>query len=160
MSVSLLVNGKRHELDVPSDMPLLWVLREAAGLTGTKYGCGIGVCGACTVHLDGVAERSCLLPVGEVGARTVTTIEGLAGAALHPVQQAWIDHNVPQCGYCQSGFIMAVADLLTNSPDMTDDDLIAATTNICRCGTYSAMRAAIADARAAMAAAMPAEEAP
>lgn len=150
MSISLSINGEPHRLDVPDDMPLLWAIREAAGLTGTKYGCGVGVCGACTVHIDGAAERSCVLPVGEVGARAVTTIEGLGAKALHPVQQAWIAADIPQCGYCQPGFVMQVADLLANSPTLSDDDLVGAISNVCRCGTYPRMRDAIAKARAAM----------
>ncbi|MFC0204601.1 (2Fe-2S)-binding protein [Novosphingobium soli] len=150
MSISLSINGEHHDLDAPGDMPLLWALREVAGLTGTKYGCGIGVCGACTVHLDGAAERSCLLPVGEVGARAVTTIEGLGGTGLHPVQQAWVAADIPQCGYCQPGFVMQVADLLANNPGLGDDEIVAAVSNVCRCGTYPRMRGAIAEARAAM----------
>jgi isoquinoline 1-oxidoreductase subunit alpha len=142
--IVLSVNGKSYELDVEPDTPLLWVLRDTIGLTGTKYGCGIAQCGACTVHLDGVATRSCQVPVGTVGERPVTTIEALAqNDKLHPVQQAWLDLDVPQCGYCQSGMIMAVAALLKRNPKPTDADIDAALTNICRCGTYQRIRAAI-----------------
>lgn len=151
MTISITVNGERLELDVPADMPLLWALREIAGLTGTKYGCGIGVCGACTIHIDGTAERACLLPVGELGDRKVLTIEGLGKDKRHPVQQAWIDENVAQCGYCQPGFIMQVSDLLANNPKLSDDDLMTAINNVCRCGTYAAMRIAIAKTRETMA---------
>jgi isoquinoline 1-oxidoreductase subunit alpha len=142
--IALSVNGKSYEVDVEPDTPLLWVLRDTIGLTGTKYGCGIAQCGACTVHLDGVATRSCQVPVGTVGNRPVTTIEALAQSdKLHPVQQAWLDLDVPQCGYCQSGMIMAVAALLKQNPNPTDADIDAAITNICRCGTYQRIRAAI-----------------
>jgi len=142
--IALSVNGKSHEVDVEPDTPLLWVLRDTIGLTGTKYGCGIAQCGACTVHLDGVATRSCQIPVGTVGGKTVTTIEALAqNDKLHPVQQAWLDLDVPQCGYCQSGMIMAVAALLREKPRPTDAEIDAAITNICRCGTYQRIRAAI-----------------
>ncbi|HUD30780.1 MAG TPA: (2Fe-2S)-binding protein [Novosphingobium sp.] len=154
MSISITINGKAHALDVPGDMPLLWAIREVAGLTGTKYGCGIGVCGACTVQVEGVAERSCLLPVGEVGTRPVTTIEGVGGSTgLHPVQQAWVEAGIPQCGYCQPGFVMQVADLLASNAALGDEEILAAIVNVCRCGTYPRMRRAIARARAAMAAA-------
>jgi isoquinoline 1-oxidoreductase alpha subunit len=142
--IVLSVNGKSYEVDVEPDTPLLWVLRDTIGLTGTKFGCGIAQCGACTVHLDGVAMRSCQVPVGTVGNRPVTTIEALAqNDKLHPVQQAWLDLDVPQCGYCQSGMIMAVAALLKQNPKPTDADIDAAITNICRCGTYQRIRAAI-----------------
>jgi isoquinoline 1-oxidoreductase alpha subunit len=128
-------------------MPLLWALREQLGLTGTKFGCGIAACGACTVHLDGRAVRSCVLPASAVDGKSVTTIEGLAqGGVLHAVQQAWVAHQVPQCGYCQSGLIMAVAGLLAQSPAPTDDEIDARITNICRCGTFTRVRAAIHDA--------------
>ncbi|MDE2617800.1 MAG: (2Fe-2S)-binding protein, partial [Burkholderiales bacterium] len=124
--------------------PLLWVLREQLGLTGTKYGCGIAACGACTVHLDGAAVRSCALPLSAVAGRRVTTIEGLAaGGTLHRVQQAWLDHQVPQCGYCQSGMIMAVTALLADKPRPSDAEIDAAVTNICRCGTFQQVREAI-----------------
>jgi isoquinoline 1-oxidoreductase subunit alpha len=142
--IVLSVNGKSYEVDVEPDTPLLWVLRDTIGLTGTKYGCGIAQCGACTVHLDGVATRSCQVPVGTVGNRPVTTIEALArNDKLHPVQQAWLDLDVPQCGYCQSGMIMVVAALLKQNPKPTDAEIDAAITNICRCGTYQRVRAAI-----------------
>ena len=141
---SLTVNGAKQSVDVAPDTPLLWVLRDTLGLTGTKYGCGIGQCGACTVHLDGVAVRTCQLPISTVGAKRVTTIEGLAtGDKLTAVQEAWIAEDVPQCGYCQSGQIMAAASLLAKNPNPTDADIAAAMTNICRCGTYQRIRAAI-----------------
>jgi len=142
--VSLNVNGKTYQADVDPRTPLLWVLREAIGLTGTKYGCGIAQCGACTVHIDGVASRSCQVPVNSVGGKKVTTIEGLAvDGKLHKVQQAWLDNEVPQCGYCQSGMIMAVAALLKDNPKPSDADINSAITNICRCGTYQQVREAI-----------------
>jgi len=142
--VSLNVNGKDYQADVDPRTPLLWVLRDAVGLTGTKYGCGIAQCGACTVHIDGVATRSCSVAVNTVGAKKVTTIEGLAAnGTLHKVQQAWIDNDVPQCGYCQSGMIMAVAALLKEKPTPSDADIDGAITNICRCGTYQQVREAI-----------------
>ena len=142
---TLIINGQRHEVTVEPDTPLLWVLRDTLGMTGTKYGCGIAQCGACTVHIGGVATRSCQVPVGTVGAKPITTIEGLAAAdgKLHAVQQAWLDLDVPQCGYCQSGMMMAAAALLKSNPKPTDDDIDAAMTNICRCGTYQRIRAAI-----------------
>jgi isoquinoline 1-oxidoreductase alpha subunit len=142
--VALSVNGKSYEVDVEPDTPLLWVLRDTIGLTGTKYGCGIAQCGACTVHIDGVPTRSCQVPVGELGGRAVTTIEALAhDGELHPVQKAWIEFDVPQCGYCQSGMMMAVVALLKRKPNPSDADIDAAITNICRCGTYQRVRAAI-----------------
>jgi isoquinoline 1-oxidoreductase subunit alpha len=142
--VSLNVNGQSFQVDVDPRTPLLWVLRDAIGLTGTKYGCGIAQCGACTVHIDGVATRSCAVPVSAVTAKKVTTIEGLAAnGTLHKVQQAWIDNDVPQCGYCQSGMIMAVAALLKDNPKPTDADIDSTITNICRCGTYQQVREAI-----------------
>ena len=147
--IALSINGKTHHVDVEDDTPLLWVLRDTIGLTGTKYGCGIAQCGACTVHIDGVATRSCQVPVGTVGPAHIVTIESLAeGGKLHPVQQAWIDHDVPQCGYCQSGMMMAVVALLKEKPKPTDADIDAAITNICRCGTYQRIRAAIHSAAA------------
>ena len=140
----LTINEHTQQVDVDPDTPLLWVLRDTLGLTGTKYGCGIAQCGACTVHIDGVATRSCSMPVGAVGARKITTIEGLAAnGTLHKVQQAWIDNDVPQCGYCQSGMIMAVAALLKDNPKPTDADIDSTITNICRCGTYQQVREAI-----------------
>ena len=132
------------DVDVDPDTPLLWVLRDTLGLTGTKYGCGIAQCGACTVHIDGAATRSCSMPVSAVGTRKITTIEGLAAnGTLHRVQQAWIDNDVPQCGYCQSGMIMAVAALLKDNPTPSDADIDSTITNICRCGTYQQVREAI-----------------
>jgi isoquinoline 1-oxidoreductase subunit alpha len=142
--VSLNVNGENYQADVDPRTPLLWVLRDAVGLTGTKYGCGIAQCGACTVHIEGVATRSCSVPASTVGAKKITTIEGLAAnGTLHKVQQAWIDNDVPQCGYCQSGMIMAVAALLKEKPKPSDADIDGAITNICRCGTYQQVREAI-----------------
>ena len=141
---SLNVNGKAYQADVDPRTPLLWALRDTIGLTGTKYGCGIAQCGACTVHVDGVATRSCSVPVSSVTGKQITTIEGLAqNGALTKVQKAWLDNEVPQCGYCQSGMIMAVSALLKNKPKPTDADINAAITNICRCGTYQQVRDAI-----------------
>jgi isoquinoline 1-oxidoreductase subunit alpha len=140
----LTVNGKSHDIDVDPDTPLLWAIREHVGLTGTKYGCGIAQCGACTVHIEGEAVRSCSLPVSAVEGKSITTIEGLAkNGVLHKVQKAWIDHDVPQCGYCQSGMIMAVAALLQEKPKPTDAEIDASITNICRCGTFQQVREAI-----------------
>ena len=142
--ITLTINGKSHEVDVEPDTPLLWVIRDAVGLTGTKYGCGIAQCGACTVHINGEAVRSCSLPVSDAAGKQITTIEGLAAdGKLHKVQQAWIDQDVPQCGYCQSGMIMAVSALLRENPKPTDADIDAAITNICRCGTYQRIREAV-----------------
>ncbi len=144
MAITLTVNGQRRTLDIDPDTPLLWALRDTLGLTGTKFGCGIAQCGACTVHVDGRAERSCIMPVSSVAGATITTIEGLAGGGpLTPVQQAWLDLQVPQCGYCQSGMIMAVSSLLAEKPHPTDADVDAAITNICRCGTFARIRKAI-----------------
>ena len=141
---TLTINGQSHNVDVEPDTPLLWALRDTVGLTGTKYGCGIAQCGACTVHVDGVAMRSCSVPVSAVAGKSITTIEGLAAnGVLHKVQKAWLDHDVPQCGYCQSGMIMAVAALLKEKPKPTDADINGAITNICRCGTYQQVRTAI-----------------
>ena len=137
------VNGLSVTVDADPDTPLLWVLREQLGLTGTKYGCGIAACGACTVHVDGSAVRSCSFPLSDARDRNVTTIEGLSPDRSHPVQKAWIAGQVPQCGYCQSGVIMAVAALLAETPHPTDTDIDAAITNICRCGTYHRIRKAI-----------------
>jgi isoquinoline 1-oxidoreductase alpha subunit len=140
----LTVNGHSHNVDVDLDTPLLWVLRDALGLTGTKFGCGAALCGACTVHVNGVATRSCSVPISDIGTANITTIEALsANGDLHPVQKAWIDHDVPQCGYCQSGMIMAVAALLKEKPKPSDKDIDESITNICRCGTYARIRAAI-----------------
>ena len=139
MPITLTVNGQPKTLDVETDMPLLWALRETLGMTGTKFGCGIAACGACTVHINGRAVRSCTLPVSSVDG-SVTTIEGLAG---NSVQQAWVTHQVPQCGYCQSGMIMAVTALLAEHPHPTDQEIDAGITNICRCGTFARVRRAI-----------------
>ena len=141
---NLIINGKTFDVDVEPDTPLLWAIRENVGLTGTKYGCGIAQCGACTVHVDGVAMRSCGMPVSEAVGKQITTIEGLAAAnGVHKVQLAWIANDVPQCGYCQSGMIMAVAALLKEKPKPTDQDIDEAITNICRCGTFQQAREAI-----------------
>jgi isoquinoline 1-oxidoreductase alpha subunit len=142
-SYTLLVNGRRRMVTVAADTPLLWVLRDNLGLTGTKFGCGIAQCGACTVHLNGEPTRSCMVPVSSVGTQRVTTIEGLSPDSTHRVQKAWIAEDVPQCGYCQSGQIMAAAALLARSPDPGDAAIDAAMSNICRCGTYQRIRAAI-----------------
>jgi isoquinoline 1-oxidoreductase alpha subunit len=143
MTVSLKVNGVVHELDVEDEAPLLWVIRDEIGLTGTKFGCGIAQCGACTVHVNGKAQRSCVIPVGSLKDAEITTIEGLSANGLTPAQQAWIDHQVPQCGYCQSGMLMAVSALLATNPRPTDAELEQSVTNICRCGTYPRIRAAV-----------------
>ncbi len=139
----LTVNGQRLNVDVEPDMPLLWVLRDHLGLLGTKYGCGVALCGACTVHMDGAAVRSCTLPVSAAAGRKIVTIEGLSGPTLHPVQKAWIEHQVPQCGYCQTGMMMTAAALLAKKPNPSDADIDAAVTNLCRCGTYDRVRKAI-----------------
>ena len=145
----LIINGKTHDVDVDPNTPLLWVIRENIGMTGTKYGCGIAQCGACTVHIDGVATRSCSMPVSAVEGKQITTIEGLGpNGTSHPVQKAWLDLDVPQCGYCQSGMIMAVAALLKEKPKPTDADIDRTITNICRCGTFQQVRAAIHQAAA------------
>ena len=141
--IAFTVNGEPRQVEVEVDKPLLWVLREDLGIVGPKFGCGVAACGACTVHVDGAPVRSCSMAVGEVGGRTVVTIEGLAAGRLHAVQQAWIEQQVPQCGYCQPGFIMAAAALLETKPAPTDSDIDEALTNICRCGTYSAIRRAV-----------------
>ena len=144
---TLNINGRTLDLEVDPSTPLLWAIREQAGLTGTKYGCGVGLCGSCTVHLDGEAVRSCTVTVAEAAGRRITTIEGLAPSGqLTRVQRAWIDHEVPQCGYCQSGMIMSVAALLRKTPRPTDADIDASITNICRCGTFQQVREAIHDA--------------
>lgn len=142
-STDFTVNGERHSVDVELDTPLLWVLRDNLGLTGTKFGCGIQQCGACTVHIDGTPTRSCVVPISTVAGKQVTTIEGLSRDRSHPVQRAWIAEDVPQCGYCQSGQIMAAAALLAANPRPSDADIDAAMTNVCRCGTYQRIRAAI-----------------
>lgn len=143
--IKLTINDREREFDDGfADMPLLWVLRDVMDLTGTKYGCGIGSCGACTVHIDGEAQRSCLVPLAQVADAAVVTIEGLADeGSRHPLQQAWLDHQVPQCGYCQSGMIMACAALLEKTPKPSDEEIDTSITNICRCGTYARIRAAI-----------------
>ncbi|MFY9316769.1 MAG: (2Fe-2S)-binding protein [Burkholderiales bacterium] len=138
------INGKTHEIDADPNTPLLWVIREQVGLTGTKYGCGVAQCGSCTVHIDGAPVRSCAMPASAAAGKRITTIEGLAaGGTLTKVQKAWIEHEVPQCGYCQSGMIMAAAALLKAKPKPTDADIDAAITNICRCGTFQEVRKAI-----------------
>jgi aerobic-type carbon monoxide dehydrogenase small subunit (CoxS/CutS family) len=141
----LIVNGKSHDVDADSDTPLLWVLREQVGLTGTKYGCGIAQCGACTVHIDGAAVRSCSLPMSEAEGKQITTIEGLAqNGVLHPVQKAWLEHDVPQCGYCQAGMIMTACALLQENPNPSDEQIDhVMSDSVCRCGTYPRMRNAI-----------------
>jgi isoquinoline 1-oxidoreductase subunit alpha len=141
--VTITINGKPHQLDVEEETPLLWVLRDEIGLTGTKYGCGIAQCGACTVHVNGEAMRSCSVPIGSIDGAAVTTIEGLSAESTHPVQRAWLEHDVPQCGYCQSGQIMAVAALLETNPKPSDSEINDAITNICRCGTYERIRRAV-----------------
>ena len=142
--IALNVNGTRHDVDVPGEMPLLWVLRDTLGLTGTKFGCGLGQCGACTVHVNGVATRACMTPASTAAGKQVTTIEGLSATSSHPLQTAWVAEQVPQCGYCQSGQIMTAAALLAKTPKPTDAQIDAAMTgNICRCGTYQRIHRAI-----------------
>ena len=141
--IELNVNGRIHEVDVEPEMPLLWVLREQLDLNGTKYGCGISLCGACTVHLDGEPARSCGVPVGSAAGKRIVTIEGLSAHGMHRVQKAWIEHQVPQCGYCQTGMIMAAVSLLEKTPHPTDAEIDGAMTNLCRCGTYARVRKAI-----------------
>jgi aerobic-type carbon monoxide dehydrogenase small subunit (CoxS/CutS family) len=141
--LKLNVNGKVHQVDVEPEMPLLWVLRDHLGLLGTKYGCGVALCGACTVHVDGAPLRSCVVPAATVVGKKIVTIEGLAAKGLHPVQEAWIEHEVPQCGYCQTGMIMSAAALLAAKPQPTDADIDQAMSNLCRCGTYARVREAI-----------------
>jgi isoquinoline 1-oxidoreductase alpha subunit len=148
--ISLTVNGIGHQLDVEPETPLLWVIRDELGLTGTKFGCGIAQCGCCTVHIDGQAMRSCSIAIGDVAGKGITTIEGLSPDSRHPVQQAWLAEDVPQCGYCQSGQIMAAVDFLRSNPQPSDADIDAGITNICRCGSYSRIRAAIHRAAALM----------
>lgn len=145
--VTLTINGNEHDLDAEPDMPLLWAIRDLVGLTGTKFGCGMAQCGACTVLMDGAPVRSCQTPIGDVGSAKITTIEGLSGKVATTVQAVWADLDVPQCGYCQSGQIMSATDLLTNNPKPTDDDIDAAMTgNLCRCATYHRIRAGIHEA--------------
>src|SRR6266851_4085986 len=141
--VSITVNGTSHDVDVPGDMPLLWVVRDELGMTGTKFGCGVAQCGACTMHVDGVATRTCVLPVSQAVGKQIRTIESLSADNSHPVQKAWIAEQVPQCGYCQSGQIMAAVALLKKTPKPTDDDISQAMSNVCRCGTYDRIRSAI-----------------
>lgn len=149
MQYTLDVNGRTHTVDVDADMPLLWVIRDFLALTGTKYGCGLALCGACTVHLDGNAVRSCVVPVSAAVGHDVTTIEGLSPGGQHPLQRAWVDHDVPQCGYCQAGQIMSAAALLRHTPKPTDAQIDAAMSgNLCRCGTYARIRRAIRKASA------------
>jgi isoquinoline 1-oxidoreductase subunit alpha len=143
VSTRVIVNQRVREIDVEPDTPLLWVIRDELGLTGTKFGCGVSACGACTVHVNGRAVRSCTLPLAAVENCQITTIEGLGAKALGEVQKAWIDNQVPQCGYCQSGMIMAVSAFLARNPSPSDDQLAAAITNICRCGTYTRIRRAV-----------------
>jgi aerobic-type carbon monoxide dehydrogenase small subunit (CoxS/CutS family) len=149
MAYKIKVNGTDHVVDVDDDTPLLWVLRDTLSLTGTKFGCGISMCGACTVHLNGAATRSCITPISSVGTASITTIEGLSPSSSHRVQRAWIAEDVPQCGYCQSGMIMAVAALLAQTPKPSDRDIDSTISNICRCGTYDRIRRAIHRAAAA-----------
>jgi len=149
---NLTVNGQQHQVDVAADTPILWVLRDHLTLVGTKYGCGIAQCGACTVHLDGTAVRSCTLPVSAVGDRSITTIEGLSEDGDHPVQEAWLEHDVPQCGYCQAGQVMTAAAFLESNPDPSEDEVEEAMDgNICRCGTYLRIRDAVQTAASKMA---------
>ncbi len=148
--VSLTINGTKHDLDVPDDMPLLWAIRDVVGLTGTKFGCGVAQCGCCTVHVGDDAVRSCVIPVGTVAGKSITTIEALGTPEqLHPLQQAWIDEEVPQCGYCQSGQLMAISALVKTNPHPTEADLATSITNICRCGTYDRIRKGVARATGA-----------
>jgi isoquinoline 1-oxidoreductase alpha subunit len=143
MKTELSINGETRAVEADPDTPLLWVLRDHLGMTGTKFGCGIGQCGACTVHLDGTATRSCLMPLQAAAGMKITTIEGLSRKSDHPLQRAWLDLNVAQCGYCQAGMLMAAAALLRDNPDPSDEQIDAAMTNICRCGTYQRVRNAI-----------------
>jgi isoquinoline 1-oxidoreductase alpha subunit len=146
--ITLEVNGRKMVVDIAGDTPLLWVLRDELGLTGTKYGCGLALCGACTIHIDGVATRCCVLPVESAVGKKITTIEGLAAKGKpHILQELWVKHQVPQCGYCQSGMLMAAASLLAETPKPTDEQIDSAMTNICRCGTYPRVRTALQEAR-------------
>ena len=151
--LELSVNGRTHRVDVEPEMPLLWVLRDHLNLRGTKYGCGISLCGACTVHVDDVAQRSCSLPLASVAGKKIVTIEGLSQRGLHRIQQAWIENQVPQCGYCQTGMIMSAAALLAKTPKPTDADIDETMTNLCRCGTYARVKQAIHSAAGTLAAA-------
>ena len=147
--MEIIVNGKPRSLDLDPDTPLLWALRDELNLVGTKFGCGIAACGACTVHVDGVATRSCILPISALEGKKITTIEGLSESGDHPLQKAWLEHDVPQCGYCQSGQIMSAASLLSENPSPTDEEIdLAMHGNICRCGTYTRIKAAIKTASA------------
>jgi isoquinoline 1-oxidoreductase alpha subunit len=148
--IVLKVNGSEHSVEADADTPLLWVLRDELALTGSKFGCGMGLCGACTVLLDGKPARSCVVPVSKVGSRSILTIEGLSKDKSHPVQKAWVAESVPQCGYCQSGMILATVALLSTKPDPTDEEIDTAITNVCRCGTYNRVRKAIHRAAAQM----------
>ena len=143
--IELTVNGEKRQVDVVPEMPLLWVLRDELGITGPKYGCGVAQCGACTVHVNGAAVRSCQALIGDLAGAEIVTIEGLGAQSLHAVQQAWIEHQVPQCGYCQSGQVMAATSLLKENTNPSDDDIAAAMVNLCRCGTYNAIKAAVND---------------
>lgn len=149
--IELKINDKVRKVEAPPDTPLLWVLRDYLAMTGTKFGCGVAQCGACTVHIDGVAVRSCQLPLEAIGESSITTIEGLAPNASHPLQEKWVQLNVPQCGYCQSGMLMAAAALLSSIPKPTDEDIDNSVNNICRCGTYPRVRRAIREVAAEMA---------
>jgi isoquinoline 1-oxidoreductase subunit alpha len=149
MSYKITINGEIREVDVDADTPLLWVIRDHLGMTGTKFGCGIMQCGACTVHIDGQATRSCMLPIESLEGREVTTIEGLSAEGDHPLQQAWVENNVPQCGYCQAGMLMAASSLLDQNPDPSDEEIEQAVSNICRCGTYARVKATIKQVAAA-----------
>lgn len=147
MTQTVVINGKPHAVDVPTDMPLLWFLRDKLEYTGTKFGCGMGLCGACTVHIDGEAVRSCVMPMAAVMGKTITTIEGLSERGDHPLQKAWLDNKVPQCGYCQAGQIMNAASFLAKNPSPTSSEIDSAMQgNICRCGTYQRIKQAISDA--------------
>lgn len=153
MKLELMINGRKQAVEVDPDTPLLWVLRDHLGMTGTKFGCGIGQCGACTIHANGSATRSCRVPAQAAAGVQITTIEGLGAKGLHPLQRAWVELNVPQCGYCQAGMLMAAADLLSRKPHPTDADIDESIDNLCRCGTYPRVRAAIHKAAAEMASA-------
>ena len=159
MPISLTVNGKSTTVDVPPEMPLLWVLRDVLNLKGTKYGCGIAQCGACTVHVDGEPVRSCIMTAAQAVGKKIVTIEGLGKPGLHKIQKAWIEHEVPQCGYCQTGMIMSAAALLAKKPKPTDADIDDAMTNLCRCGTYARVRKAIHAAATPVASVVPAKKA-
>lgn len=150
MVYTLTINGETHEVDVDPDTPLLWVIRDNLGLTGTKFACGITMCGACTVHVDGVATRSCMYPIADVGDQEITTIEGLHSPVAEAVKEAWIEADVPQCGYCQTGMVMTAASLLNEIPEPTDEDIDQHVSNMCRCGTYARVRQAIKDAARAV----------